>query len=84
MKLKVRLSCVRSTDVELGQGRSRDLIDFVTLRDIIRLIRDGEKGGRGDGGGGRGRLHTYRYTLTTTTMTPLLRCAAMRAILMFH
>ena len=56
----------------------------MTLRDIIRLIRDGEKGGRGDGGGGRGRLHTYRYTLTTTTMTPLLRCAAMRAILMLH
>ena len=53
MKLKVRLGCVRSTDVELGQGRSRDLIDFVTLRDIIRLIRDGEKGGRGDGGGGQ-------------------------------
>ena len=40
-------------------------------------------GGRGDGGGGRGRVHTYRYTLTTTTMTPLLRCAAMRAILIF-
>ena len=29
------------------------------------LIRDGEKGRRGDGGGGRGRLHTYRYTVTT-------------------
>ena len=57
----------------------------MTLRDIIRLIRDGEKGEGGiSGGGGRGRLHTYRYTLTTTTMTPLLRCAAMRAILMFH
>ena len=30
-----------------------------------------------------GRLYTYRYTLTTT-MTPALRWAAMRAILMFH
>ena len=31
----------------------------------MRLIRDGEKGGRGYGGGGRGRLYTYRYTVTT-------------------
>ena len=30
-----------------------------------RLIRDGEKGGRGYGGGGRRRLYTYRYTVTT-------------------
>ena len=49
----------------------------------IRLIRDGEKGGRGYGGGWRGRLYTYRYTVTTG-MTPALRWAAMRAILMFH
>ena len=28
MKLKVRLGCVRSTDMELGQGRSRDLISW--------------------------------------------------------
>ena len=27
----------------------------------MRLIRDGENGGRGYGGGGRGRLYTYRY-----------------------
>ena len=32
---------------------------------------------------GRGRLYTYRYTVTTG-MTPALRWAAMRAILMFH
>ena len=31
----------------------------------MRLIRDGEKGGRGYGDGGRGRLYTYRYTVTT-------------------
>ena len=33
MKLKVRLGCVRSTDVELGQGRSGQVtgLDFVTL-----------------------------------------------------
>ena len=49
MKSKVRLGCVRSTDVELGQGRSRDLISWL-FRDIIRLIRDVEKGGRGEGG----------------------------------
>ena len=49
-----------------------------------KAIRDGEKvGGRGYGGGGRGRLYTYRYTVTTR-MTPALRWAAMRAILMFH
>ena len=34
-------------------------------------------------GGGRGRLYTYRYTVTTR-MTPALRWAAMRAILMFY
>ena len=39
--------------------------------------------GKGYGGGGRGRLYTYRYTVTTR-MTPALRWAAMRAILMFH
>ena len=40
-------------------------------------------GRRGKGGmevGGRGRLYTYRYTVTTR-MTPALRWAAMRAIL---
>ena len=42
-----------------------------------RLSRDGEKGG-----GGWGRLYTYRYTVTTR-MTPALRWAATRAILMF-
>ena len=53
----------------------------------MRLIRDGEKegGGRvyGGWGGGRGRLYTYRYAVTTR-MTPALRWAAMRAVLMFH
>ena len=33
--------------------------------------------------GGEGRLYTYRYSVTTR-MTPGLRWAAMRAILMFH
>ena len=49
----------------------------------IKLIRDGEKGGRGYGGAGRGRVYTYRYTVTTR-MTSALRWAAMRAILMFQ
>ena len=49
----------------------------------IRLIRDGEMGGRGYGGGGRGRLYTYRYTVTTR-MIPAIRWAAVRAILMFQ
>ena len=42
--------------------------------------------GRGEGGrevGGRGRLYTYGYTVTTE-MTPALRWAVMRDILMFH
>ena len=41
---------------------------------------------RGEGYGGEGvvgsRLYTYRYTVTTR-MTPALRWAAMKAILMF-
>ena len=49
----------------------------------MRLIRYGEKGGRGYGGGGRGRLYTHRYTVTTS-MTSALRWAAMTAILVFH
>ena len=55
----------------------------LTSTENIRLFRDGEKGGRGFGGGGRGRLYTYRHTVTTR-MTPALRLAAMRAILIFH
>ena len=31
----------------------------------MRLIRDGEKGGRGYGGEGRGRLYIYRYEAVT-------------------
>ena len=54
-----------------------------TSIETIRLIRDGEKGGRGYRDGGRGRLYTYCYTVTAR-MTPALRWAAMRAILMFH
>ena len=44
-------------------------------------------GERGVGYGGAGvvgsRLYTYRYTVTTR-MTPALRWAAMKAILVFH
>ena len=60
---------------------------------MIRLIRDEEKGSGGGGwGGSKGGMevgkegdynHTYLYTVTTR-MTPALRWAAMRAILMFH
>ena len=52
--------------------------------ELIRLIRDGEKGGYGSRG--RGRLYTCCYTVTTR-MTYALRWAAMRAmraILMFQ
>ena len=52
--------------------------------ETIRLIGAGEKGEGGKGREGRrGRLYTYHYTVTTR-MTPVLRWAAMRAILMFH
>ena len=51
--------------------------------ETIKLIRDRKKDGRGYGGGARGGLHTYCYTVTTR-MTPTLRWAATRAILMFH
>ena len=52
-------------------------------RNPVRLIRNEKKAGRGYGGGGRGRLYNYLYTVTTV-MTPALRWAAMRAILMFY
>ena len=47
-----------------------------------------ERGAAGGGGGGGmevggGRLYTFRYTVTEG-MTPALRWAAMRAILMFQ
>ena len=50
------------------------------------LIRGGkEGGGGGDMGGGGGGDYTpiCRY-IVTTRMTPALRWAAMRAILVFH
>ena len=56
---------------------------MLTSTETMRLISDGEKGGKGYGGGGRGRVYTHRYTVTTR-MTPELRWAVMRAILMFH
>ena len=43
---------------------------------------DGEKGGKRVWKWGEREI-TYRYTVTTR-MTPALRLAAMRAILMFH
>ena len=55
----------------------------LTSTETVQLIRDGEKGERVYGGGGRGRLYTYRYTVTTR-MTPALRWAVIRAILMSH
>ena len=43
----------------------------------------GSEGVNDGGRWGRGRLYTYRYTVTTR-MTPALRWAATRAILMFY
>ena len=50
---------------------------------VIRLITTLGMGGRGYRGGGRERLYTCRYTVITR-MTPALRWAAVRAILMCH
>ena len=48
------------------------------------VLGTGRKGwGEGYGGGRRGRFYIYRYTVTTR-VTPALRWAAVRAILMFH
>ena len=76
--------------VQRFQGRKDQTVGWWTqivkrLAQRQRLIRagGGREGGRSYGGGGRGRLYTYRYTVTTR-MTPALRWAAMRAILMFH
>ena len=49
----------------------------------MRLIRDGEKGEGGLEVGEEGDYYTYRYTVTTR-MTPALRWAVTRAILMFR
>ena len=49
-----------------------------TSTETVRLIRDGEKVGRGYGGGGEGDCYTYHYTVTTR-MTPAWRWAVMRA-----
>ena len=49
-----------------------------------RLIRDGEKGGGGLGGGGEGDYIPIATLSPPLRMTPALRCAAMRDILMFH
>ena len=53
----------------------------LTSTETLRLIRDGENGGRRFRGGGRGGLYTYHYTVTTR-MTP--DWAAGGAILMLH
>ena len=50
----------------------------------MRLIRDGEKGGKGYRGGGEGDYTPIATDTVTTRMTSALRWAAMRAILMFH
>ena len=55
----------------------------LTSTETVRLIRDGEKGGGGMEVG-RERDDIPIATLSPTRMTPALRWAAMRAVLMFH
>ena len=52
----------------------------LTSTETVTFIKDGERGVWG--GGGTRRVYTYRYTVTTR-MTPALRWAAVRVILMF-
>ena len=57
----------------------------LTSTETTGCIRDGEKeGGTGYGGGGGGRLYIPVVYTVTVRMTPALRWAAMRAILMFR
>ena len=49
----------------------------------MRLIRDGEKGGKGVWRWGEREI-IYLSLTVTTRMIPALRWAAMRTILMFH
>ena len=51
--------------------------------ETIRLIRDGENGGKGVWRWGKREIIYLSYT-ATTRMIPALRWAAMRAILMFQ
>ena len=67
------------------KGLGTNKTDVNMVLDVHRNHREGERGGGGAGGmGGGGVLReTFRYTVTTR-MTPALRWAVMRAILMFH
>ena len=55
----------------------------LNVQETARLIKDVEKGEGVTEVGEEGDYYTYRYTVTTR-MTPALRWAAMRTILMFH
>ena len=55
-----------------------------TLTQLLNWMGGGGwGGGGGGGGGGRRRSYTYCYTVTNR-MTPVLKWAVVRAILMFH
>ena len=66
--------CFTSTETAglLGTGAQDGHLDFHTAPELCTEVRE-----EGD------YIPIYRYTVTTT-MTPALRWAAMRAILMFH
>ena len=70
--------CFMSTETVGSLGTGAQDLDFNTAPGL-------RYGGWGVGGWGSGeeRLYTCRY-IVTTRMTPALRRAAMRAILMFH
>ena len=85
------LHCHHQNDtcIKMGSDESHFNVSLIVRDKVARQCPQTttfeEKGeGRGGyGGGERRRLYTYRCTVTTR-MTPALRWAAMRAVLMFH
>ena len=83
-------SAYQPNALPLGQTGSHILIscsksNMVSVLNVhwetIRLIRDGENGGRGYGGGGGGSVYVYiPITTRSPPEWPALRWAAMRAV----
>ena len=79
MHLLIGMYCVNVTLLSSPQGGKLNK----SKHGAIRLIRTGRWEERGYGSGGRGRVYTYRYAVTTR-VTPALRWAEIRAILMLN
>ena len=60
-----------------------DPVNYLTSTETTSLIRDGEKGEGIEVRQEGDYIYIYRYTVTTR-ITPALRWAETRAVLMFH